>query len=764
VSLQEVRHAVKLLHAQSAAIGVPTALVKLLASHDVMLVLVGVIQRMFDEGVVPADHCVVRAVVLHKKGDRADKANYRIIGVGPAISRVVQLVVLQRLLVYASSPLAISANQHGFVFGRSTEQCVFSVLSAAACATERGNMATGVFLDIASAFASTPHSLIMCRLRQLGAPRYLWRFVDVWLLQQRMFVQIGRQASPLFPVNVGVVEGGPGSPLQFVLVLNALPRRLDVFAGVSGYGIGFGDTALVHKWFADDGTLWGRSAAAVQPLLDACGEEASELGMVFNVGPAKTAAVCLLPTGKSQRARVKRELQRQPQHLHLREQHVPMTQTYKYLGVWVHSGGYRASVRHHVQQLQPVCGAVLRQALSAGLRQLSLFHGVCVYNTFWKPRLTYCLGFYAATVDQRLQHVEEVVLKLMCGAPNMPLCVLRAIVGVPSFHCVLQQQQLGLLWRVLSAPPGDMQRMVLAEMVRLCGQKDARTLWWHRLTPTLHDMDRMCAAGDAVDAAGVMGGGTSWYASVAALATRPHDDVTRGVLAMRKHYKHVLLVAEQQRRAAEVQRCVASLGEVQELLLSPNYAPFIVEPRSAACELRIQLRGGVRALFDAKFRHVDVCPWCGVHGGFTVPHLLRDCVALEAERVQCWQEALTLGVQQGVMDQHDVATHRQQWYLLMVGAAVPHHFCRLHLDTDTHWARDDSVSATGHLRKRYDVYMCLLRCVGVFLVSTVSRTAERLVQEHANLHRRAATNARRTVALRWSSQQLQRLRQKQQQQ
>ncbi len=754
VTVDEVQRAVKLLHAQSAAIGVPTAVIKLLTSHDFVHTLVFIIQRMLDGDGVPDFYCIVRAVVLHKKGDKGNKSNYRIIGVGPAISRVIQLVALNRLLQYATSDVAISVNQHGFVFGRSTEQCVFSVLSAAACATERGDKAVGVFLDIASAFASTPHALILYRLRQLGVPRYLWRFMDSWLTQQRMFVQIGRHASPLFPVNIGVVEGGPASPLQFVLVLNTLPARLDTHIGTPGCGLTVpGAGALVHKWFADDGTVWGTGDVNVQPLLDACAEEASGIGMIFNVGPAKTAAVCLRPTGKYQRTRVNRQLQQFPLQLHLGDDSVPFTLAYKYLGVWVHSNGYFASVKYHVQQLQSVCGTILRQALTCGLRSISLHHGLSLYLQFWKPRLSYCLGFYAATVDLRLQHVEEVVLKVMCAAPNMPVCVLRSIAGVPSFHCVLQQAQLGLLWRVLLSPPGDIQRHILGEMVRLCDNKQAKTLWWYRVTATLRDMDCMCAAGSAVDAHGVQGGGASWYSSVHALALRPSDDIVRDVNALCKLYKRVLLAAEQQRRDMEIQRC-ASLREVEELLVSPNFAPFIVEGRTKACQLRVMLRGGVRQLFDARFRHVDVCPWCRQDGGFTVAHILRDCPNLEQERMQCWQLALQYGVQQGVMTMHDITQQRHHWYLLTVGAAVPHTFCHMHLDNDTHWARGDGKSATKHLRQHRDTYITLLARTGSFLVSVVHQTAEQLAAESQQLHRRAPAHARRTIAFRWTPQQL----------
>lgn len=762
VTVEEVRYAVHRMRGQSAAIGEPVAVWKMLAGTDVLHMVTAAFSHIFDTGHVNELLCIVRAVVLYKKGDRRDKSNYRVIGVGTALSRVFQLVVLRRLLQYSTSEMAVSANQHGFVFGRSTEQCIFTAMGTIACCSVDGKPATGVFLDLAGAFASTPHAVIMCRLRQLGVPRYLWRAVNVWLAQQRMFVQIGRQASPLFPVNIGVVEGGPASPLQFILVLNTLIQTLDGFSLSSTFGIRSGCASLLQKWFADDGMICGHAMRTVQPLLDVCGTVTPRLGMVFNVGIAKTAAVRFLPTSKQRRRAVRQSLLREPEVLYIGGQLVPYHPSYKYLGVWTHGDGHRASVREHVQHMRPVCATIVRQATTSTLRSVMLFTGLATYLSHWKPRLTYALGYYAATVGLEVQRVEEVVLKVLCGAPNMPICVLRSILGIPSFHCILQQQQLGLLWRVLLSPPGDMQRLVLAEMVRLCGLKDAPTLWWYRVWDTLVDLDMAVARGGA-DARGVVGGPALWTAAVADLARRPLEDVSDAVARLQRHWKRVLLVVESQRRALEVQRCEASLADVQELLLTPSFAPFIVEKRSKACQLRVLLRGGVRTLFPVRFLHVAVCPWCECEGGFTVSHLLRDCEVLEAERMQCWQQALAFGVQSGVMAAGDVAEERHSWYLLMVGAAVPHAFCHLHLDAETHWARKDGTSATGHLRRRYDVYTTLLRKTGAFLVSVVAKTLQRLEDVGDSLRQREPTARRRTTPLRWTPEQRRRLRLDQQQ-
>lgn len=756
VTRQEVRNAIAQLQGGSAAIGIPTAVLKLLSSHEVVRVIQAAVQRMFDTGNVPSSYCVVRAVALHKKGDRSDKNNWRTIGVGMASSRLVQLIALNRLLQHSRTEMAVSANQHGFIFGRSTEQCIFTAMAATACATATGSSVHTVFLDLIGAFPSTPHDVILCRLRELGVPPYLWRFVDSWLQQQHMFVQIGRHASPLFPVNIGVVEGGPASPLQFILVLNSLPRKLDIMAGVPGCGLPAGPGRLVHKWFADDGALFGTSAASVQPLLDVCDSEADALGMAFNVGPAKTAAIRLLPTGKSQRARAKKQLQSQPDSLQLGQQDVPYVDAYKYLGIWMSSGGYTASVRLHVSKLMPVLAQILRQASTAGLRSLTILHSLSVYNTYWKPRVTYGMGLYAATVHSDIQRMEERVLKLMFDAPNVPLCVLRSIVGMPSFHAVLQLQQLGVLFRVLQAPPDDPMRAVLAQMARICQQQHAPSLWWSRVFDTLKDMDRVVPV--CVDAAGVPGGQLLWSATLLREALHPasSDDTTIQVAG--KHYRRVLLALEAERRSLEIGRCATSLADVRELLDTPNYAPFIVDRRSNVTDLRVKLRGGVRTLFGHQHRHINVCPWCDAGDGFSVPHLLRDCPHFEAERLQAWHGALQFGLRSSVLQDVNVAQHRQEWYLLMVGAAVPRTFCKIGLDADTHWARKEGTSTTGHLRRHCGVYQQLLRVTGAFLQSAVRQTATRLEEVSSRLSRREPAGAKRTVALRWSAQQLKKLR------
>ena len=138
-------------------------------------------------------------------------------------------------------------------------------------------------------------------------------------------------------------------------------------------------------------------------------------------------------------------------------------------------------------------------------------------------------------------------------------------------------------------------------------------------------------------------------------------------------------------------------------------------------------------LFDYRLRNVAECPWCRTPGGFTIPHLVRDCAQWEALRVATWERAKAM-LHEGDQDLtggFPVTERRQEWYRVTMGVSVPDTFIKLGLDTPSHFARPLGHRATRHLRlaARDSPYRRVLAHTGALLVKMVKDT-EALLMAH----------------------------------
>jgi len=346
--------------------------------------------------------------------------------------------------------------------------------------------------------------------------------------------------------------------------------------------------------------------------------------------------------------------------------------------------------------------------------------------------------------------MESVVLRMALQAPNTPLVALRSILGIPTLQTRFDCDRVRLLLSIINTPQGSYVRQQLCDELELydgivVAEGDERLpaasgLWWHRTLQVLAVMD-VAAAGDQ---SALPAGGGSWvdWARLVAAQWAGELRVSKETAAASRV---AMLRVEARRRAREIQRCVASLGEVSELVDTPNLAPFVVDPKRDVTQLRIQLRGGRRTLFGHRHFHLDRCPWCTEQGMFTVPHLVRDCVIWEEERLEAWEKARAVAVAAGVDVAPHVAVLRHYWYHFTCGAAVPGEFLDLDLDRPTHFARG-TAPATRHLRLALPVYQRMLGITGVFLRVLVSKTRELLEAGNPAWGYTPEVNARRVAA------------------
>ena len=122
----------------------------------------------------------------------------------------------------------ISAEQKGFLPGRSMIENVVDVEERMALRTMHEHPRAAIFFDFKAAFPSIPHEYLEDCLEALGVPRWFRNAVASLYDETRCNISLAGRIFPGFPINAGIRQGCPLSPLLFVLVIDPFVRLLSV--------------------------------------------------------------------------------------------------------------------------------------------------------------------------------------------------------------------------------------------------------------------------------------------------------------------------------------------------------------------------------------------------------------------------------------------------------------------------------------------------------------------------------------------------------
>lgn len=774
VSAEEVVSAVNGLKSVSSAIGCPVACVKALSNVSGFITyLQNTLTLMFQLAELPAGIGLRKGVPLAKQGAVLDRGNtkLRIISVGSVFARLYESVFTARVTAFLTAKGLVSDEQYGFVAGRSTEQAILTSRMGVHQLLSAKQPVYQVFVDIETAYPHTHPDALMCTQTENGLPAYLWLLLDKWLGVQQLFVQIGRQNSPLIDVVMGLGEGTVKSPVLFnsnnestidgIKAVCNSPELESEGRRKPGLWVN-GVLAVSSIWFADDGTMFGPTQTSAQAVLS--GAVAALKAKLYSVGVAPTkTAICLhLPYDKTARARVRRyhgaipESQRDQAdpHAPLYTKHfvrvdnrdVPFVKSYKYLGVSVHHHGATAALALAQNRLKQLAIGVYAAVASSGVRKQPLWQGVNVYKLYYFPKVTYAWASVYTQVPAALHTLESRVLKAITGLSHHPDVVMRSVLGLPSLETRLSLRCCDLLLSLLRQPPNCQMRLVLAAEVSTYTTEGnasvASRSWWHGVRGFLLALSAVGARLLVVSPHTGQNEAVDWYDAALLCASQAGPwDALRWQLhdAFVSQYREAHEMLELALQSKQLDVCAKSTAEVRELSTGLSSAPFVIEPRTAACTWRLRLRGGVLGAFGYKLRAsmVPHCLLCGQAGHWAIPHIVRDCPAMEAARVDVWTKALHFGVAAHVMTDQPVQSQRQNWYLLTVGAVVPEAFCKVGTSAPTHFNRPEGATATRRHGKVKGVYLKLLRITGELLCGILDG-CEAAIKEHAALLENAA--------------------------
>ena len=195
--------------------------------YDLLAVLATACLRL---GWFPGHFKRAKTVVLQKLGKQPAAyrtvGGYRPIALLPTLGKVIEAVVAKRITEAAEAYGLLPDEQMGNRAHRSTELAIRLVVAQVHEAWRQKASASLLQLDIAGAFDTVNHTRLLATLRDLGFPRWLVVWLRAWLTGRVAILCFDGQSTEDIPVEAGVPQGSPLSPILFILYIASLYEAL----------------------------------------------------------------------------------------------------------------------------------------------------------------------------------------------------------------------------------------------------------------------------------------------------------------------------------------------------------------------------------------------------------------------------------------------------------------------------------------------------------------------------------------------------------
>jgi len=233
---------------------IPNKVIKYCKS-ELALVLGDIINHSMTEGIFPDLLKTAKIVPVFKADDVRLVNNYRPISVLTTFSKIFETIVFQRLNNYLEKNNILHENQFGFRKGLSTCTALLQLIDELASSVDKKRITVGVFIDLAKAFDTVDHRILLQKLEHYGIRGNVLAMFASYIGNRKQYVTIDGVRSELANIICGVPQGSILGPILFLLYINDLTLI---------------STKLKNIMFADDTNLFltGNSIAEVEQQLN----------------------------------------------------------------------------------------------------------------------------------------------------------------------------------------------------------------------------------------------------------------------------------------------------------------------------------------------------------------------------------------------------------------------------------------------------------------------------------------------------------------
>lgn len=343
----------------------------------------------------PMQWKVAQIILIPKPGKSPNNlTSYRPISLLPTLSKLLEKMILKRLLPIIEERCLIPNHQFGFRQQHSTIEQVHRVANTIYKALETENYCAAAFLDVSQAFDKVWIAGLLYKLKKF-LPHNLYRLIKSYLLERHYLVKHRDEHTSLFPINSGVPQGSVLGPILYILHTADLPTMKNT----------------VTATFADDTTLLAihQNPTIASEMLQRHLDEIQKWLKKWRIKVNETkSAQVTFAMGKKTCPPV-----------YLNKKQLPQEDDAKYLGIHLDK---RLTWGKHILTKRKQLGRKLTKYswLMGKKSRLSHENKLLIYKSILKPVWTYGIQLWGSASKSNieiLQRFQSKVLRMIVDAP-----------------------------------------------------------------------------------------------------------------------------------------------------------------------------------------------------------------------------------------------------------------------------------------------------------------------------------------------------------
>ena len=176
--------------------------------------MVIIFNKSFQEGCFPEILKIAKVIPVHKGDVTTDPSNYRPISLLSVFDKLLEKVMLNRLLQFQNNNDILYKYQFGFRKNHATSNAPTEVIDRIYKSLDEGNYVFGIYIDLKKPFDTDQHQILLHKLQHYGIRGIALEWFDSYLAKRKQFVVTnGIQSDILELSGYGVPRGSVLGPI-----------------------------------------------------------------------------------------------------------------------------------------------------------------------------------------------------------------------------------------------------------------------------------------------------------------------------------------------------------------------------------------------------------------------------------------------------------------------------------------------------------------------------------------------------------------------